>query len=245
MTSEILAPDVAWEPSGHLSEIALTAMVDGEDGLLDTAMHEHITSCETCAVQLGEVALRSAHVGEALTRIARPTWRASDPGPGDPGAGQRDPGACPGQRQTLDPAGAAPEAQGARGPDRGRARRRGARRDAVDAVDAGRGGANAHRGAQGSPVVRPALAAGDRAGVERSDRPIGAARLEPRAGACRRGVRDREEGFGTGLWWTEDGDEVPRWSGAALLLCGDLRRGFGAVARGAREREACGQLARG
>lgn len=69
MTSETLAPDIGWEPSGHLSEIALTALADGEEALLDAAMHEHLGACDACAVRLGEAAMRSAHVADALTHL--------------------------------------------------------------------------------------------------------------------------------------------------------------------------------
>ena len=69
MTSETLAPDIGWEPSGHLSEIALTALADGEEALLDAAMHEHLGTCDACAVRLGEAAMRSAHVASALTHL--------------------------------------------------------------------------------------------------------------------------------------------------------------------------------
>lgn len=66
MISETLAPDVAWEPSGHLSEVALSALSDGEDGLLDDAMLTHAGACDACCARLGEVALRSADIGAAL-----------------------------------------------------------------------------------------------------------------------------------------------------------------------------------
>ena len=69
MTSETLAPDIAWEPSGHLSEVALSALADGEEALLDAAMLGHVDACEACAVQLGEVAMRGAHVGDALSLL--------------------------------------------------------------------------------------------------------------------------------------------------------------------------------
>jgi anti-sigma factor RsiW len=71
MTTEPLAPDIGWEPSGHLSEVALTALADGEEALLDAAMHEHLGSCEACAAQLGEMAMRSARVAEALSQLPR------------------------------------------------------------------------------------------------------------------------------------------------------------------------------
>jgi hypothetical protein len=73
MSSETLAHDVAWEPSGHLSEIGLTALADGEDALLSVPMHAHLDTCEACAARLGEVAMRSAGVAEALSLLgARP-----------------------------------------------------------------------------------------------------------------------------------------------------------------------------
>lgn len=72
MTTETLAHDVAWEPSGHLSEVALSVIADGEDALLDAPMHAHIAACEECAIKLGEIALRAADVGEALVSAAAP-----------------------------------------------------------------------------------------------------------------------------------------------------------------------------
>lgn len=66
MTPETLAPDVAWEPDGCLSEVALSVAADGEDALLDAKMHAHLTSCEACALQLGNLALRAAGTSEAL-----------------------------------------------------------------------------------------------------------------------------------------------------------------------------------
>lgn len=68
MTTETLEYEVAWEPSGHLSEVALSVMADGEDALLDATMHAHLASCEACAMQLGSVALRAASVAGALSR---------------------------------------------------------------------------------------------------------------------------------------------------------------------------------
>ncbi|MEZ4315023.1 MAG: hypothetical protein R3F14_43980 [Polyangiaceae bacterium] len=69
MTTETLSRDVAWEPSGHLSEVALTAAADGEETLLDTNMRAHLDACDDCAVRLGELALRAADVGAALASL--------------------------------------------------------------------------------------------------------------------------------------------------------------------------------
>jgi len=66
MTTERLAADVGWEASGHLSEVALSAVADGEDALLDEGMRGHLDGCDACAERLGQVALRSADVAEAF-----------------------------------------------------------------------------------------------------------------------------------------------------------------------------------
>jgi hypothetical protein len=76
MSIETLARDVAWEASGHLSEVALSVAADGEDALLDAAMHEHLRSCDACGAELGRVALRSAVAAEAFAAAGA---RASDP----------------------------------------------------------------------------------------------------------------------------------------------------------------------
>lgn len=73
MITETLAPDVGWEPSGHLSEVALSVVADGEDGLLDEGMRIHLNGCDACAVKLGQVAMRAADVGEALGHVAAHT----------------------------------------------------------------------------------------------------------------------------------------------------------------------------
>ncbi len=75
MTTETLQEDVAWEASGHLSEVALSVLADGEDALLSAAMHAHFASCEACAMKLGRVAMRAADVAGALS--GAPAFAAS------------------------------------------------------------------------------------------------------------------------------------------------------------------------
>jgi hypothetical protein len=70
MSTETLSQDVGWEPSGHLSDVALSAVADGEDGLLDAEMNGHLGSCDACATRLGHVALRAADMAEVFTHIA-------------------------------------------------------------------------------------------------------------------------------------------------------------------------------
>lgn len=70
MTTETLAPDIGWEPSGHLSDVALSAAADGEDTLLDAVMRAHLDACDACATRLGEVAFRAASVADAFATLA-------------------------------------------------------------------------------------------------------------------------------------------------------------------------------
>lgn len=72
MTHETLAPDIAWESSGHLSEVALSIVSDGEEALLTGEMHAHLHECEACAVRLGEIAIRSANVADAIASLPAP-----------------------------------------------------------------------------------------------------------------------------------------------------------------------------
>jgi putative exporter of polyketide antibiotics len=70
MNTETLAPDVGWEPSGHLSDVALSVAADGEEALLDAEMQGHLCSCDVCAMRLGRVALRSAAMAEVFAQAA-------------------------------------------------------------------------------------------------------------------------------------------------------------------------------
>ncbi len=56
---------------GHLSESAVTAVADGQEHLLPTDIVSHIDDCEHCAARVGEAALTSAQVAEALEGLAQ------------------------------------------------------------------------------------------------------------------------------------------------------------------------------
>lgn len=70
MSTETLSQDVGWEPSGHLSDVALSVIADGEEALLDAEMNCHLGSCVTCTMRLGQVAQRSADVAEVFAQAA-------------------------------------------------------------------------------------------------------------------------------------------------------------------------------
>jgi hypothetical protein len=60
-------PDAAlFAPDGHLTEVALACVADGETDLLCARALEHLDGCDRCTHQLGEAALFSIVAGEAL-----------------------------------------------------------------------------------------------------------------------------------------------------------------------------------
>lgn len=63
-----------WDGSGHLTELALVALADGQDAILDADVRAHAGSCEACTARLAELALESLAVGEAM-EAARPPRR--------------------------------------------------------------------------------------------------------------------------------------------------------------------------
>jgi hypothetical protein len=75
--STVLPDDVAFEGDGHASEIALAALADGEVSILGPAVAAHVDGCDSCTARLGEAALVSASVGDALRlRAAEITYAA-------------------------------------------------------------------------------------------------------------------------------------------------------------------------
>lgn len=75
-----LSDQELWQSDGHLSELALTALADGERALLSAAAEEHAHACDACTARLGQLALLSVSVSEALLESPLPV-RASEPFP--------------------------------------------------------------------------------------------------------------------------------------------------------------------
>jgi hypothetical protein len=72
MTSPQLPLELLHDESGHLSDVALAALADGEVSLLPETALAHLDGCERCALGLADAALRSAEVGELLRVRAAP-----------------------------------------------------------------------------------------------------------------------------------------------------------------------------
>src|SRR2546430_2604580 len=58
-----------WDGSGHLSDLALVALADGQDSLVDADARKHADSCEDCAGRLADLALQSTAVGEIMIAV--------------------------------------------------------------------------------------------------------------------------------------------------------------------------------
>jgi hypothetical protein len=65
-----LSPELIFEADGHVSELGLTCVADGEIELVPQAALDHLDGCEACGARLGEAALRSVEAGEALRQAA-------------------------------------------------------------------------------------------------------------------------------------------------------------------------------
>jgi hypothetical protein len=80
MTATRFEPRDLWREDGHLSDLVLTALADGQDSLVPTEVHSHAATCEDCGARLGELTLRSLQVGEALDEHP-PLQRSDSPAP--------------------------------------------------------------------------------------------------------------------------------------------------------------------
>jgi hypothetical protein len=63
-----LPRELVWQ-GAHASELALTAIADGQETVVGHGVLEHLEGCEYCAGKLGRVALLSAAVGQAVARV--------------------------------------------------------------------------------------------------------------------------------------------------------------------------------
>jgi len=75
-TESGLPPALIFEPDGHVSDLCVTCVTDGELSLVPQAALDHLDACDPCGARLGEAALLSVAAGEALRGAARVAARA-------------------------------------------------------------------------------------------------------------------------------------------------------------------------
>lgn len=67
-----LPPDLTWQTDGHLTDVVLASVADGEAGIVEKSALSHLDHCDHCATRLGAEALLSAHAGEILMGLTEP-----------------------------------------------------------------------------------------------------------------------------------------------------------------------------
>ena len=70
-TKHVLPDELVLEGDGHLADVALTAIADGEVDLVPSAALAHLDGCDHCSHRLGEAALLSVATREALISSER------------------------------------------------------------------------------------------------------------------------------------------------------------------------------
>ena len=66
-----LPPDLVWQQDGHLGDIVLSSIADGEVDIVPLEASSHLEHCEHCITRFGAEALLSKHAGELLAEVSR------------------------------------------------------------------------------------------------------------------------------------------------------------------------------
>lgn len=64
--SDLLPDELSWAAGGHASDVALTAIADGQRAIVSPAVLAHVEACTVCTTHLGHAALLSLHAGAEL-----------------------------------------------------------------------------------------------------------------------------------------------------------------------------------
>ncbi len=68
-----LPSDLVWEQDGHLSDIVLSTLADGQALIVPLEAFSHLEQCDHCTTRFGAEALLSTHAGELLTELGKPS----------------------------------------------------------------------------------------------------------------------------------------------------------------------------
>jgi len=66
-----LPPDLVWQQDGHLSDIVLSSIGDGQASIVPLEAFTHLEHCDDCTTRFGAEALLSKHAGELLAEVSR------------------------------------------------------------------------------------------------------------------------------------------------------------------------------
>jgi hypothetical protein len=68
MSREMLPDELMWE-EGHASELAISALADGEEAIVPATAREHVDGCPACTARLGGAALLSMQTSRAIGEL--------------------------------------------------------------------------------------------------------------------------------------------------------------------------------
>jgi hypothetical protein len=71
-----LPSDLVWQQDGHLSDIVLSSVADGETDIVPLEALSHLEHCEQCSTRFGAEALLSMHASELLAEVSRASAHA-------------------------------------------------------------------------------------------------------------------------------------------------------------------------
>ncbi len=66
-----LPADLVWQEDGHLSDIVLASIADGEASIVPLEAFTHLDHCDECTTRFGAEALLSKHAAELLAEVSR------------------------------------------------------------------------------------------------------------------------------------------------------------------------------
>ncbi len=72
---EMMPIDILWRDDGHVSDVAVDALADGQEAIVPLPVRDHVNQCELCAGRFGEAVLLAVRVGEVMQQslqAARP-----------------------------------------------------------------------------------------------------------------------------------------------------------------------------
>lgn len=72
-----LAPELAWQRDGHVTDEVLAALADGEEAIVPEDALGHVETCEHCTSRLGSEALLSVHADGLMEGLAAPAPAAA------------------------------------------------------------------------------------------------------------------------------------------------------------------------
>ena len=68
--------EIIWQHDGHVTDVVLTSMADGQHAIVPDTALEHVDGCHFCSQRLGECALLSLRVDEQLALQETQSQRA-------------------------------------------------------------------------------------------------------------------------------------------------------------------------